>query len=244
MESNKGLLRCKIVVVGDTQCGKTALLHVFAKDSYPENYVPTVFENYTASFEIDKQRIELNMWDTSGDWCLTSGFLRLREKKCALLFWSRLSGQRYQSNVKLISFDSSEVVSENRRMPMQLWLPAPHQSPLPSVSLWPRRREKTPSSPSTCPTIILPSSEPTAVRALRSLANWTKAKPLCTEQPTILPYLEKMASTSALVTSSVFRLPMNTRELRERGSVLLVMLLAIRLAAVGERLSGENKSHL
>ncbi|RVE59462.1 hypothetical protein OJAV_G00188810 [Oryzias javanicus] len=63
---NKGLLRCKIVVVGDSQCGKTALLHVFAKDSYPESYVPTVFENYTASFEIDKQRIELNMWDTSG----------------------------------------------------------------------------------------------------------------------------------------------------------------------------------
>ncbi|KAL0984400.1 hypothetical protein UPYG_G00140940 [Umbra pygmaea] len=58
--------RCKIVVVGDTQCGKTALLHVFAKDSYPENYIPTVFENYTASFEIEKQRIELNMWDTSG----------------------------------------------------------------------------------------------------------------------------------------------------------------------------------
>ncbi|XP_054455280.1 rho-related GTP-binding protein RhoN-like [Anoplopoma fimbria] len=66
MESNKGLLRCKVVVVGDTQVGKTALLHVFAKDSYPENYVPTVFENYTASFEIEKQRIELNMWDTSG----------------------------------------------------------------------------------------------------------------------------------------------------------------------------------
>lgn len=35
MES-KGLLRCKIVVVGDSKCGKTALLHVFAKDSYPE----------------------------------------------------------------------------------------------------------------------------------------------------------------------------------------------------------------
>uniref|UniRef100_A0A8C8RBG3 Rho family GTPase 2 n=1 Tax=Pelusios castaneus TaxID=367368 RepID=A0A8C8RBG3_9SAUR len=62
----ESLARCKIVVVGDTQCGKTALLHVFAKDCYPENYVPTVFENYTASFEIDKQRIELNMWDTSG----------------------------------------------------------------------------------------------------------------------------------------------------------------------------------
>ncbi|RXM32829.1 Rho-related GTP-binding protein RhoN [Acipenser ruthenus] len=60
------MTRCKVVVVGDTQCGKTALLHVFAKDCYPENYVATVFENYTASFEIEKQRIELNMWDTSG----------------------------------------------------------------------------------------------------------------------------------------------------------------------------------
>lgn len=66
MEGQGQISRCKIVVVGDTQCGKTALLHVFAKDSYPESYVPTVFENYTASFEIDKHRIELNMWDTSG----------------------------------------------------------------------------------------------------------------------------------------------------------------------------------
>lgn len=31
-----------------------------------QSYVPTVFENYTASFEIDGQRIELSLWDTSG----------------------------------------------------------------------------------------------------------------------------------------------------------------------------------
>ncbi|XP_070587612.1 rho-related GTP-binding protein RhoE isoform X1 [Erythrolamprus reginae] len=65
MDPNQNV-KCKIVVVGDTQCGKTALLHVFAKDCFPENYVPTVFENYTASFEIDTQRIELSLWDTSG----------------------------------------------------------------------------------------------------------------------------------------------------------------------------------
>lgn len=34
--------------------------------SFVQNYVPTVFENYTASFEIDTQRIELSLWDTSG----------------------------------------------------------------------------------------------------------------------------------------------------------------------------------
>ncbi|KAH0499861.1 Rho-related GTP-binding protein RhoE [Microtus ochrogaster] len=66
MDPNQNV-KCKIVVVGDSQCGKTALLHVFAKDCFPENYVPTVFENYTASFEIDTQRIELSLWDTSED---------------------------------------------------------------------------------------------------------------------------------------------------------------------------------
>jgi Rho family GTPase 3 len=30
------IVKCKIVVVGDSQCGKTALLHVFAKDIFPE----------------------------------------------------------------------------------------------------------------------------------------------------------------------------------------------------------------
>lgn len=34
---------------------------------FPEqSYVPTVFENYTASFEIDSLRVELSLWDTSG----------------------------------------------------------------------------------------------------------------------------------------------------------------------------------
>uniref|UniRef100_A0A4W6E165 Uncharacterized protein n=1 Tax=Lates calcarifer TaxID=8187 RepID=A0A4W6E165_LATCA len=55
------------VVVGDSQCGKSALLNVFAKDCFPECYVPTVFENYTASFDLDMQRVELRLWDTSGE---------------------------------------------------------------------------------------------------------------------------------------------------------------------------------
>lgn len=39
----------------------------FSRVFSTQNYVPTVFENYTASFEIDKQRIELSLWDTSGE---------------------------------------------------------------------------------------------------------------------------------------------------------------------------------
>ncbi|CAB1329393.1 unnamed protein product, partial [Coregonus sp. 'balchen'] len=59
--------RCKLVLVGDVQCGKTAMLQVLAKDSYPETYVPTVFENYTACLELEDQRVELSLWDTSAD---------------------------------------------------------------------------------------------------------------------------------------------------------------------------------
>lgn len=36
-------VKCKIVVVGDSECGKTALLNVFAKDSFPEVSLRDIF---------------------------------------------------------------------------------------------------------------------------------------------------------------------------------------------------------
>lgn len=32
-----------------------------------QTYVPTVFENYTACLELEDQRVELSLWDTSGN---------------------------------------------------------------------------------------------------------------------------------------------------------------------------------
>ncbi|CAL1606514.1 unnamed protein product [Knipowitschia caucasica] len=58
--------RCKLVLVGDVQCGKTAMLQVLAKDYFPETYVPTVFENYSSCLDLEEQRVELSLWDTSG----------------------------------------------------------------------------------------------------------------------------------------------------------------------------------
>lgn len=34
------VVRCKLVLVGDVQCGKTAMLQVLAKDCYPEVITP------------------------------------------------------------------------------------------------------------------------------------------------------------------------------------------------------------
>jgi Ras family protein A len=56
----------KLVIVGDGGCGKTSLLMVYTRGSFPEDYVPTVFENYTAELTLEKRRVELALWDTAG----------------------------------------------------------------------------------------------------------------------------------------------------------------------------------
>lgn len=59
-------LRRKLVIVGDGACGKTCLLIVFSKGTFPKEYVPTVFENYVADVEYQGRKVELALWDTAG----------------------------------------------------------------------------------------------------------------------------------------------------------------------------------
>lgn len=71
-EATDHVYRKKLVVVGDGGCGKTSLLIVFSKDEFPEDHVPTIFDNYVADIEIErkkvrrKDRVELSLWDTAG----------------------------------------------------------------------------------------------------------------------------------------------------------------------------------
>ncbi|KAI8801045.1 GTP-binding protein rho1 [Cladochytrium replicatum] len=68
-------IRKKLVIVGDGACGKTCLLIRFADNSFPEEYVPTVFETYTKDIVIDgRYTVALTLWDTAGQ----EGFDRLR----------------------------------------------------------------------------------------------------------------------------------------------------------------------
>ncbi|KAI0231938.1 Rho-related GTP-binding protein RhoC [Lamellibrachia satsuma] len=60
------MVRKKLVVVGDGECGKTCLLLVYCRDEFPEHYVPTIFENYIAELELDGHFVELALWDTAG----------------------------------------------------------------------------------------------------------------------------------------------------------------------------------
>jgi len=58
--------RVKLVVVGDGAVGKTSLLLRFATGNSPTDYLPTVFENYTAQMKRDDEVILLHLWDTAG----------------------------------------------------------------------------------------------------------------------------------------------------------------------------------
>ncbi|ORZ20364.1 GTP-binding protein rhoA [Absidia repens] len=60
------VIRKKLVIVGDGACGKTSLLMVHSQGKYPENYVPTVFENSVTDLNVDGKKVELNLWDTAG----------------------------------------------------------------------------------------------------------------------------------------------------------------------------------
>ncbi|TPX32688.1 hypothetical protein SmJEL517_g04224 [Synchytrium microbalum] len=61
------IARPKLVVVGDGACGKTCLLIVFSQGVFPEEYAPTVFENYVKEgFRIDGKPMDVALWDTAG----------------------------------------------------------------------------------------------------------------------------------------------------------------------------------
>lgn len=59
-------IRRKLVIIGDGACGKTSLLYVFTLGKFPQEYHPTVFENYVTDCRVDGIKVTLGLWDTAG----------------------------------------------------------------------------------------------------------------------------------------------------------------------------------
>jgi small GTP-binding protein len=56
----------KLVCVGDGAVGKTCLLQRYTQNSFPTEYIPTVFENQSKSAVVDEQSVQVEIVDTEG----------------------------------------------------------------------------------------------------------------------------------------------------------------------------------
>lgn len=88
----------KITAVGDGYVGKTCLLISYTTREFPEDYVPTVFENYPAKLIVDGQEHNMTIWDTAGQ----EDYERLRplsypNTTCFLLCFSVASRASYDN---------------------------------------------------------------------------------------------------------------------------------------------------
>lgn len=56
----------KCVIVGDGSVGKTSILLRYTSNTFSQEYVPTIFDNYGCNLKYQDHIVSLVLWDTAG----------------------------------------------------------------------------------------------------------------------------------------------------------------------------------
>ena len=56
----------KCVIIGDGTVGKTCINKQIIHNRYSDEYIPTIFDNYSKTVKFRDLYVTLNLWDTAG----------------------------------------------------------------------------------------------------------------------------------------------------------------------------------